>query len=139
LCHYAHAQDKWILTNSELSTADQNFREWAALGYTPIITAALVVGGPALVEPFGGQSGVNALIKAAQEQYPGKAGNIELHHVFPKYLGGSVSGTVVAIDAAYHQVITNEFRALWAYGQGAPVLQRAQEIMQQVYNKFPLP
>lgn len=29
------------------------------------------------------------LLKAAQEEFPGKAGKIELHHIEPKYLGGA--------------------------------------------------
>ena len=86
-----------------------------------------------------GAQDTNQLVQQAQQRYPNKAGTIELHHIFPKYLGGDPNGQTVAIDAAYHQVITNEFRALWAYGQGAPVIQRAQEIMQQVYSNFPLP
>lgn len=84
-------------------------------------------------------SSIDDLVQQAQEQYPNKAGNIELHHIFPQYLGGDPNGPVVPLDAAYHQVITNAFRALWPYGQGAPALEQAQQIMQQVYNKFPLP
>jgi hypothetical protein len=86
-----------------------------------------------------GASNVNSLVQQAQQQYPNKAGNIELHHIFPKYLGGDPNGTQVAIDAAYHQIITNAFRALWPYGQGAPTAAEAQRIMQQVYESFPLP
>jgi RHS repeat-associated protein len=79
------------------------------------------------------------LLTQAQEQYPNLAGKIQLHHIFPKYLGGDPKGPLVALDGAYHQVITNAFRAAWAYGQGAPLLQDAQQIMQQVYGNFPLP
>ena len=86
-----------------------------------------------------GAQETNQLVRQAQQQYPNKAGNIELHHIFPTYLGGNLNGEVVAIDAAYHQVITNAFRELWRYGQGAPTVEQAQRIMQQVYNRFPLP
>jgi hypothetical protein len=86
-----------------------------------------------------GTQDINNLVRQAQQQYPNKAGNIELHHVFPRYLGGDPNGTVVALDAAYHQVITNAFRALWPYGQLAPTIDQAQRIMQQVYERFPLP
>jgi hypothetical protein len=52
LCHYAHAQDKSILTNSELSLADQNIREWAAVGYTPIVGTAAIGGGATAVSAY---------------------------------------------------------------------------------------
>jgi RHS repeat-associated protein len=79
------------------------------------------------------------LVQAAQEAYPGKAGVTELHHVTPKYLGGAADGPTVALDAAYHQQITNEFRSLWPYGDAQPNPQQLHEILQKVYNKYPLP
>jgi RHS repeat-associated protein len=51
MCHYAHAQDKSILTNDELATADQNFREWAAIGYTPMVATTMAIGGAEALAP----------------------------------------------------------------------------------------
>ncbi len=82
---------------------------------------------------------LQALVESAKQLYPKLADKTHLHHVFPRYLGGDPAGPVVRLNAAYHQLITNEFRAEWAYGQGAPPLERALEIMQKVYGKFPLP
>ena len=58
------------------------------------------------------------LLKTARSLYPSKAGKIEMHHITPKYLGGGKDGLLVPLDASYHQVITNEYRALWPYGKG---------------------
>lgn len=79
------------------------------------------------------------LVKTAQKLYPNKAGTTQLHHIAPKYLGGAADGALVPLDGAYHQIITNEFRSLYPYGQGA--LDEAERliIMKQVYTKFPLP
>ncbi len=80
------------------------------------------------------------LVDDANQQYPNLAEKADqLHHIFPQYLGGDPNGTMVSLPAAYHQVITNAFRAAWAYEQGAPPLDVALQIMQDVYNKFPLP
>jgi hypothetical protein len=79
------------------------------------------------------------LVKAAQEIYPDKAGKIELHHPIPKFLGGAKNQNGIPLDAAYHQQITNEFRRLHPYGLPNPSPQRLQEIMNEVYSKFPLP
>jgi hypothetical protein len=81
----------------------------------------------------------NNLLNYARTLYPRLAGTTHLHHVFPKYLGGPSTGEVIEINAAYHQLITNEFRALWAYGQDFPNPDRLAKILQQVYSKFPLP
>jgi hypothetical protein len=78
-------------------------------------------------------------VKEAQQKYPNKAGKIEEHHIDPKYLGGDPKGPTVPIDAAYHQVITNEFRANWGYGQPIPTNNQLQIIKSNVYTKFPLP
>src|SRR5690606_26361734 len=53
------------------------------------------------------------LLRAAQKQFPNKAGKIEQHHITPKYLGGDPKGPTVPLDAAYHQQITNAFRDAW--------------------------
>ncbi|KAA0990471.1 FG-GAP-like repeat-containing protein [Dyadobacter aurulentus] len=79
------------------------------------------------------------LVKAAQKLYPKKAGMTELHHITPKYLGGAANGPLVPLNGSYHQVITNEFRALWPYGRGIPSATELQTIMKQVYSKYPLP
>ena len=79
------------------------------------------------------------LLADAQAAYPGKAGVTELHHVTPKYMGGAADGPLAPLDAAYHQQITNEFRSLWPYGGPKPSPQQLQEIMQKVYQKYPLP
>ena len=78
------------------------------------------------------------LVKQAQEAYPNKIGT-ELHHLTPQYLGGAADDPTVEIPSAYHQQITNEFRRLYPYGQPKPSPQQLQEIMQQVYQKYPLP
>ncbi len=63
----------------------------------------------------------------------------EFHHITPKYLGGDKNGPLIPLDGAYHQVITNEFRTLWPYGKGIPSALELQNIMEQVYSKYPLP
>lgn len=87
----------------------------------------------------GGARSVDDLVKAAQSKFPGKAGKVEQHHVTPKYLGGDPKGPTVPIDAAYHQEITNAFRAEWGYGKGRPSEAQLRDIMQRVYERFPLP
>jgi hypothetical protein len=79
------------------------------------------------------------LLSAAQKAYPGKADVTELHHVTPKYMGGAPNGPTAPLDAAYHQQITNEFRSLWPYGGRQPTPQELQEVMEKVYQKYPLP
>lgn len=79
------------------------------------------------------------LVNAAQKLYPNKAGLTELHHITPKYLGGAANGPLVPLNGSYHQLITNEFRALWPYGKGVPSATGLQNIMKQVYSKYPLP
>ena len=83
--------------------------------------------------------GGNNLLREAQERYPNKAGKIEYHHVTPKYLGGDPAGPTVPLDGAYHQMITNAFRAEWGYGQGIPSSEQLAQIMDRVYTQFPLP
>jgi len=79
------------------------------------------------------------LVINAQKLYPNKAAITELHYITPKYLGGNVNGPLVPLNGSYHQVITNEFRTLWPYGQGTPSATDLQYIMRQVYTKYPLP
>ncbi|WP_293916373.1 MULTISPECIES: hypothetical protein [unclassified Sphingobacterium] len=87
----------------------------------------------------GGLQYSDDLLKAAQKLYPNKAGKIELHHITPQYLGGAKNGPLVPLDAAYHQVITNEFRAIRPYGLGPVNEAQRLQIMKEVYSKFPLP
>ena len=79
------------------------------------------------------------LVKAAQQAYPKLAGKTQLHHITPKYLGGAKNGPLVPLDAAYHQQITNAFRTLHPYNLPKPSPVRLQEIMREVYSKYPLP
>jgi len=79
------------------------------------------------------------LVKAAQKLYPNKAGVTELHHIAPKYLGGAGNGALVPLDGVYHQVITNEFRAIHPYGLGPVGAAERSAIMNRVYSKYPLP
>lgn len=107
--------------------------------------------GPVLAAAIGGITGTartvaarganlfDDLVRAAQRQYPKKAGKIEEHHIDPLYLGGAKNGPTVPLDAAYHQLITNEFRRLAPYGSEVPSAARVREIMRQVYEKYPLP
>ena len=83
-------------------------------------------------------SGCDELIAAAQEAYPNKVG-YELHHIIPKYLGGAAQGETVSLPAAYHQMITNAFRAAYAYGQSRPDAATLASIVELVYSKLPLP
>jgi len=87
-----------------------------------------------------GAVSIPSLIAKARALYPSKAGILQWHHFEPMYLGGSVKGVQYQIDAAYHQLITNEFRTQWGYGQGAPLtVQEVQNIMNKVYNTYPNP
>lgn len=75
----------------------------------------------------------------AYQKYPNKAGKIEYHHVIPKYILGYDNGVVVPIDAAYHQLITNEFRLRWGYGKGyIKDNEYLEQIIREVYDKYPL-
>ena len=73
----------------------------------------------------------------AAKLYPKLAGKSHLHHVTPKYLGGAANGERVKLDAAYHQLITNEFRRLAPYRQPRPSPARLKKIKNQVYSKYP--
>jgi hypothetical protein len=125
------ASDPNNLIGIEARLSEDAVRENVALGYDLASDDA--------VAARAGARYSDDVVKAAQKQFPGKAGKIENHHVEPKYLGGAASGRTVPIDAAYHQQITNEFRRLWPYGQGTPSAQQLERIKQQVYEKYPLP
>lgn len=75
------------------------------------------------------------------EMYPNKVGKTELNHPVPKYLGGSNNQELIRLDAAYHQLITNEFRKYIPYGyrnnpQYLDV--NINDVMRKVYQKYPL-
>lgn len=79
------------------------------------------------------------LIREAEQLFPKKAGKFENHHEWPRYMGGPAGGPLSNINAAYHQLITNEFRRLAPYGKLQLSPAEAKEIMEQVYAKYPLP
>jgi hypothetical protein len=59
-------------------------------------------------------------------------------------MGGAEDQVLVPLDAAYHQLITNEFLKYWPKKlpnqvKTFPTLDQAKEIMEKVYRKFPLP
>jgi len=125
--------------------------DWGAYGllYAPLKLVGGMVDG-VFDAAFGDVAGTTAaragssatyeeLLAEAQAAYPGKAGLAELHHITPKYLGGAANGPLIELDAAYHQQITNQFRSLWPYGGPKPGPQQLEEILQQVYQRFPLP
>jgi hypothetical protein len=62
----------------------------------------------------------------------------EQHHVTPKYFGLN-DPTTVPLNTAYHQWITNLFRALKPHGEGPISPVEAEQIKRIVYKKFPLP
>ncbi len=99
----------------------------------------LIPGGEETKAAEEGSAAVEDLISNAQELYPKKAGTTELHHIFPKYLGGEADGALVPLDGAYHQVITNEFRSIYPYGLPYPSLEESLDILEKVYTKYPLP
>ncbi|HEY2787642.1 MAG TPA: polymorphic toxin-type HINT domain-containing protein [Fimbriiglobus sp.] len=78
------------------------------------------------------------ILAFARATYTRLAGIMHDHHITPKYLGGSASGPTMRIDAAYHQLITNAFRAAWAYGGRKPTPGQLQQIMQGVYGAIPI-
>lgn len=85
------------------------------------------------------QSYQEAVVQA-QKEYPQLAGQVQDHHITPKFLGGAVDGPTVPLDRAYHQKITNAFRQLWPYGSGqVPTAEELRRIMKEVYRQFPLP
>lgn len=72
-------------------------------------------------------------------QYPNKAGNYELHHKDPQYMGGNKNGELIKINAALHQVVTNAFRKQHPYGLGKLQFNDRLPIMRKIYMKYPLP
>ena len=84
---------------------------------------------------------IEKLIAEAKSLYPKLAEKADqLHHVIPRYLGGAKDGALAKIPAAYHQVITNAFRELAPYGERIErTAEQVQQIVRDVYSRFPLP
>ncbi|WP_225412078.1 hypothetical protein [Stigmatella hybrida] len=74
----------------------------------------------------------------ARARYPNHHGHQE-HHFIPLYLGGPRNGVTYPLQSAYHQAITQEFRRQWGYGQGQPRPERLQQILIEVYSRYPIP
>ncbi len=102
-----------------------------------VAEATLKEAGEAAAKTTG--NSIDDLVRAAQKEFPKKAGNIEQHHITPKYLGGDPKGPCAPLNAAYHQKITNAFRDAWQYGQKQPSPEELRQIIQDVYSKYPLP
>jgi len=81
------------------------------------------------------------LLAKAKELYPKLANKIQYHHIEPIQIGGAVKGATIPLDAAYHQMITNEFRKLSPF-KGLNIIFTEIEkknMMLEVYKKIPLP
>lgn len=74
----------------------------------------------------------------AAQKYIKKAKRHEWHHITPKYTGVDPKGEMVYLPSPYHQMITNEFRALYPYGQGPATEAVRKQIEKQVYRKYPI-
>ena len=82
--------------------------------------------------------GAYGWMQQAAQQFAKKAGE-EWHHLYPKYLGGPEDGPVVRLPASAHQAITNMFRELAPYGKDLLSPDKANAIIQKVYESLPLP
>ena len=79
------------------------------------------------------------MVKDSRQRYPEKIGYYEDHHIDPQYMGGDKSGTLINLEAPYHQRITNYFRDEHPYGSGKLNFFERERIMRKVYMKYPLP
>jgi RHS repeat-associated protein len=114
---------------------DNHLGLWSGRSTDPPLPPAQSAGVASIVT----QQHYDGLVKDAQLEYPNKAGKIELHHPTPQYLGGAKNQKLVPLDAAYHQKVTNAFRAEWGYGVGKPSAVQLNLIIKKVYSKYPLP
>ena len=103
------------------------------------VAMALKEGEQAAKEAKDAYKSYEETVKAAEKLYPKKCGKFEDHHKHPIYLRGDPKGPTVRLPAAYYQLITNMFRQLAPYGQPALDTQSVQNIVMQVYSKYPLP
>ncbi len=111
--------------------------------------AARVTAAATIFIPGGGEEAIAAKVEGklsgkiaeltaeAEKLYPKLAGKFQLHHIIPKYLGGTADGTLSRIPAAYHQRITNAFRELAPYGQ--KFNGSLEKLLETIYKRFPLP
>jgi hypothetical protein len=74
----------------------------------------------------------------ARARYP-EAEGYENHHFVPRYMGGEPHGKTFRLPKAYHYAVTQEFRARWPHGQEAPRAKELQNILIQVYSRYPIP
>ncbi len=79
-------------------------------------------------------------VNEAREIYPNLAGQIEDHHIIPKYMGGPANGATVPLDRAYHVWLHQKL-----YAEAGEVVSRdlkaheVHEILRGFYHRFPLP
>lgn len=128
------------LSSQKSDVAPMPEAQASSSGENAVMTATSVLLAFVPVGEAGKAGKIEKLTAEAEKLYPKKAGLEELHHIIPKYLGGAKDGEVAKLPAAYHQLITNEFRRLAPYGQ--KIERTAEEvgrIVQQVYSKYPLP
>jgi len=80
------------------------------------------------------------LEKIAEEMYPKKAGKVEGHHWWSKYLKkkGKEEGPSSKEKAPYHQVITNLIRNKFPYGKKLPSYNEIKKFLKELYKKYPL-
>ncbi|HYO51319.1 MAG TPA: hypothetical protein VEU50_00825, partial [Archangium sp.] len=103
-------------------------------------SALVLLSAPPSLDPKSARALYDKGMQEARKAFPHLAGGPkQKHHVHPRYLGGPENGPTVDLDPAYHQLITNEFRRMAAYGSERPSLTAALEIMKKVYSKYPLP
>ncbi len=141
LNHYAYAGNNPV---SRVDPAGKLF--WFVIAF--VVVRVVVAAAPIIIRlsPYfvrgltfiGTSSTAAALARHADALYPRLRGIWHWHHVVPKYMGGDPNGLLVRIPASYHQLITNEFRRLWPYGQRPPGEAQLKWIVQQVYKRFPI-
>ncbi|NMG35575.1 hypothetical protein GRF61_14090 [Azoarcus sp. TTM-91] len=76
----------------------------------------------------------------ARQRYPKEPQRMENHHVTPQYLGGPRNGPTVPLDAAHHEVITQQMRQEMPFRQPQPInQQQVQDFLRNFYQRYPLP
>ena len=130
-----------VLTSLAISAADKAMQNTFSRLNNKKNDSGLSQTDEMFVDPLESEQFQMGMQKGA-EMYPNKVGKTELHHPVPKYLGGSNNQELIRLDAAYHQLITNEFRKYIPYGyrnnpQYLDV--NINDVMRKVYQKYPLP